>query len=71
DTVTITNQSVAENAIEKVSLSDGNYLTSNDINTIIQSMNSYASSHDIAITSIDSVKANQDLMNIVAAGWHK
>ncbi|MDD5084397.1 MAG: calcium-binding protein, partial [Candidatus Moranbacteria bacterium] len=42
DTVTITNQSVAENAIEKVSLSDGNYLTSNDINTIIQSMNSYA-----------------------------
>ncbi|MDD2949515.1 MAG: tandem-95 repeat protein, partial [Sulfuricurvum sp.] len=71
DTVTITNQSVANNAIEKVSLSDGNYLTSNDINTIIQSMNSYASSHDIAITSIDSVKANQDLMNIVAAGWHK
>jgi hypothetical protein len=59
-----TNQSVANNTVEKVSLSDGNYLTSNDINTIIQSMNSYASSHDIAITSIDSVKANQDLMNI-------
>jgi Ca2+-binding RTX toxin-like protein len=71
DTVTITNQSVANNTVEKVSLSDGNYLTSNDINTIIQSMNSYASSHDIAITSIDSVKANQDLMNIVAAGWHQ
>jgi Ca2+-binding RTX toxin-like protein len=71
DTVTITNQSVANNTVEKVSLSDGYYLTSNDINTIIQSMNSYASSHDIAITSIDSVKANQDLMNIVAAGWHK
>ena len=71
DTVTVKNQSIAENTIEKVSLSDGNYLTSNDINTIIQSMNSYASSHDIAITSIDSVKANQDLMNIVAAGWHK
>ncbi|MDD3598498.1 calcium-binding protein, partial [Sulfuricurvum sp.] len=71
DIITVTNQSIAENAIEKFALSDGNYLTSNDINTIIQSMNSYASSHDIAITSIDSVKANQDLMNIVAAGWHK
>lgn len=71
DIVTIANQSNINNAIEKFTLADGNYLTSNDMNLIIQSMNSYASSHDIAITSIDSVKANQDLMNIVAGAWHK
>ncbi|MDD2780867.1 calcium-binding protein [Sulfuricurvum sp.] len=71
DVVTIANQSTTNNAIEKFALSDGNYLTSNDINVIIQSMNAYASSHDIAIDSIDTVKANQDLMNIVAGAWHK
>ncbi|MDD3597297.1 calcium-binding protein [Sulfuricurvum sp.] len=71
DLITVTNQSVTNNAIEKFTLSDGNYLTSNDLNTIIQSMNAYATANDIAIESIESVKANQDLMNIVAAGWHQ
>ncbi len=71
DLITITNQSVVNNAIEKFTLTDGNYLTSNDMNFIIQSMNAYASSHDIAIDSIDTVNANQDLMNIVAGAWHQ
>ncbi|MCK9372548.1 MAG: hypothetical protein M0P91_05075 [Sulfuricurvum sp.] len=71
DRISIVNQASPYDAIEKFSLSDGNYLTSNDINFILQSMNGYAASHDIAITSIESVKANQDLMNIVAGGWHK
>ncbi|MDD3597206.1 calcium-binding protein, partial [Sulfuricurvum sp.] len=71
DLITITNQSVTNNAIEKFTLSDGNYLTSNDINVIIQSMNAYATDHGITIDSMDTVKNNQDLMNIVAAGWHQ
>lgn len=71
DLITIANQSNVNNAIEKFALSDGNYLTSNDMNLIIQSMNAYATDHGMSITSIDSVKANQDLMNIVAGAWHK
>ncbi|MFZ2967564.1 MAG: DUF2235 domain-containing protein [Sulfuricurvum sp.] len=71
DRITLTNQSLATNAIEKVTLSDGNFLTSNDFNVIIQSMNGYAKDHGMSITSLDNVKANQDLMNIVAGMWHK
>jgi hypothetical protein len=59
------------NAIEKFTLSDGNYLTSANIDVIIQSMNAYAVDHGISISSIDSVRNDQNLMNIVAAGWHK
>jgi Ca2+-binding RTX toxin-like protein len=70
DQITLANQSISNNVIEKVTLSDGNYLTSFDMDRIIQSMNAYAISHEIAISSIDTVKANQDLMNIVAGGWH-
>lgn len=57
--------------IEKFTLADGNYLTSNDLNVIIQSMNAYATDHGMSITSLDLVKANQDLMNIVAGAWHQ
>lgn len=71
DLITITNQSNTNNAIEKFTLSDGYFLTSNDLNVIIQSMNAYATDHGISIISLDTVKNNQDLMNIVAAGWHK
>jgi Ca2+-binding RTX toxin-like protein len=71
DKITISNQSNVNNAIEKFTLSDGNYLTSANIDVIIQSMNAYAVDHGISISSIDSVRNDQNLMNIVAAGWHK
>lgn len=71
DLITVTNQSNVNNAIEKFTLSDGNYLTSNDMNLIIQSMNAYATDHGLSIDSIDTVKANQELMNIVAGAWHQ
>lgn len=71
DVINIANQFVTNNAIEKFTLNDGNYLTSNDLNVIIQSMNAYAAEHEIAIDSIDSVKSNQDLMNIISGAWHQ
>ncbi|MCK9372553.1 MAG: hypothetical protein M0P91_05100 [Sulfuricurvum sp.] len=67
----VVHQVSPENTIDTTALSDGNYLTSNDINLILQSMNGYAVSHDISITSMESVKANQDLMTIVTGGWHQ
>jgi hypothetical protein len=40
------------------------------VNLIIQNMSNYASSNGIALTSLNDVKNNADLMNIVATAWH-
>jgi VCBS repeat-containing protein len=71
DTINVQHAQNTQAKIERFTLSDGNYLTSNDLNVIIQSMNAYATDHGMSITSLDSVKANQDLMNIVAGAWHQ
>lgn len=71
DTINVQYAQNTQAKIERFTLSDGNYLTSNDLNVIIQSMNAYATDHGMSITSLDSVKANQDLMNIVAGAWHQ
>lgn len=70
DTINVQYAQNTQAQIEQFTLSDGNYLTSNDINVIIQSMNAYATDYGMSITSLDAVKSNQDLMNIVASGWH-
>lgn len=66
----ITVQDQANNTIEKLELSNGEYLTDADINQIIQDMTTYATDNGISMTSVQDVKNNADLMNIVAAGWH-
>lgn len=71
DTINVQYAQNTQAQIEKFTLSDGNYLTSNDINVIIQSMNAYATDHGMSITSLDTVKNNQALMNIVAGAWHQ
>ena len=70
DRITIKNQSNADNAIEKIELSDGSYISNSDINQIIQNMTAYAQNNAIEFTGIDSVKNNADLMNLVASAWH-
>ncbi|OPY76707.1 MAG: Bifunctional hemolysin/adenylate cyclase precursor [Syntrophorhabdus sp. PtaU1.Bin058] len=57
--------------IEKVQLSDGFYLTDSDINKVIQDLTSYANDHGINLTSVDDVKGNQELMNIIVSAWHQ
>ena len=66
DTITIQNSS----SIEKIELADGSYISNDDVNQIIQNMTSYAQNNAIEFTGIDSVKNNEYLMNLVAAGWH-
>lgn len=56
--------------IERVQLSDGEYISNNDINQLIQNMTAYATANSIEFTNISSVKSNQDLMNLVASSWH-
>jgi len=72
DRITIDQQinSYNVNSIDDFILSDGNHLTYNDINVVIQQMSSFASSHGIQMSSIDNVLANQSLMNIVSNAWH-
>ncbi|MCK9374310.1 MAG: putative Ig domain-containing protein, partial [Sulfuricurvum sp.] len=67
---TVTNQSYANNAIERFELYDGSYLSNIDVNLIVQNITAFAADNGISISNVDSVRANQDLMNIVAAGWH-
>jgi len=69
DYITVKDQS-GWGTMEKVSQSNNTYLTSSEINSIIQQINAYATSHGIEVTSVNDVKNNQDLMNIIAAGWH-
>ena len=65
--ITIQNQS---SGIEKIQLSDGAFLTNTDINSLIQQMASFVSSHGLQLSSIQDVRANQDLMTMVANSWH-
>lgn len=70
DVITINNQSLENNAIERIQLSDGKYLSDTDINKIIQNMMSYATNNEIEFTNIESVKNNENLMNLVSSSWH-
>ncbi len=56
-------------SVDKIELSDGSYISDEDVNLIIQNMTAYAQNNSIEFTSIDSVKNNDDLMNIVASSW--
>ena len=71
DRVTIGRQNVSFPEIERFELNDGKYLTSAEVNMIIQEMSTYASSKSISFGSISDVRSNQDLMNIIAKAWHK
>ena len=55
--------------MDKITLSDGNYLDNNQINQIIQNISAYASDNGIDISSIEDVKNNPDLMNMISSSW--
>lgn len=54
----------------KIQLANGMYLDENDVSQIIQDMTNYAAQNDFELSSIEHVKENQDLMNIVVSAWH-
>lgn len=68
DVISIQNQ--ATNTIENLQLNSGEYMTSPDINALIQNMTAYANNNHIEFTGISSVKNNHDLMVMVANSWH-
>lgn len=70
DSITIQNQSTSSNTVERLELGTGYYLTTANINQIIQDMNAYATNNSITITSLNDVKNDAGLMAIVNSGWH-
>ena len=69
DLITIQNQSEISSGIEKVTLSEGSYITSDDISLLIQNINSFASENDMQVDNISDIKQNDQLMSIIAGGW--
>ncbi len=59
-----------KDSIERVELSNGEYLTNNDINQIIQDVIAYASTNGIILDSYDDVRNNTDMMNIITTAWN-
>jgi Ca2+-binding RTX toxin-like protein len=70
DEILIINQKNSNYAIEKVELSNGNYLSNNDIANIIQQMNTYAQNNGIDMTNTQAVRNNENLMAIIHNSWN-
>jgi Ca2+-binding RTX toxin-like protein len=72
NTLTVENWFQSENyQVENVELADGNHLTDADINQLIQQMSAYAVDQGIALTNINDVYNQQDLMTMVANSWNQ
>lgn len=69
DYITVLDQDAA--GIGKVQISGGFCLTDADINAIIQQITTYGDSNGISLTSVDDVKGNREVMNIIANAWHQ
>lgn len=61
---------VTGSGIDRIQLTDGEYMSATDINALIQNMAAYANNNSIEFTGINDVKNNQDLMTMVANSWH-
>ena len=70
DRIVVLGQANSANSVEKVQLSDGTYLSNTDINQLIQTMTAYAQANSIELSSVNDVKNNQELMNLVTTAWH-
>jgi len=70
DTIKVKNQDSTRTQIELIELSDGNYLTNDDIDLVIQQINSYGTDNGMHHINNNDIQNNQDLMNIVSGSWH-
>jgi len=70
DRLVASSQFSSSYGIEKMQSADGLFLTNGDINGIIQDMAAFAQTNGIPMTSVEDVRRNQDLMNIIVNSWH-
>ena len=71
----IRNQDNQANKIETIKLVDNNnneagYITSYQIDKIIEQLNTYASDNGLTTITHDDIASNQNLMQIVMSGWN-
>ena len=69
DTIRVRDQSDTKNQIERIELSDGNYLTNDDIDLVIQQINAYGNDKGMWRIDNNDIQNNNDLMNIVSSAW--
>ncbi len=55
--------------VETLKFSDGTTISNSQINQIIQDMSSYATEQGIALSTVEDVNNNADLMNMVNSAW--
>ncbi|WP_216656289.1 Ig-like domain-containing protein [Campylobacter sp. RM16188] len=65
----VKNQSNKYSAVEKLELDNGNYITRDQIDKIIQDINAFAKDNGISSINHDTIRNNNDMMNIVMNGW--
>jgi len=69
DTLKIYNQSSDKHKIEKFELSDGSFLTHEDVESVIQQLNAYASDNGMHRINNDTIRNNEQMMQIVSSAW--
>jgi Ca2+-binding RTX toxin-like protein len=69
DSIAIKNQNNKNAQIEKLELSDGSYLTNEDIERITQQISAYGKDKGMWHIDNKTIQANNDLMNIVSSAW--
>lgn len=70
-TILLQNQSNKNSSIETISLDDGSFITNNQINKVIQDLNSYANDNGINLNNQDDFTTNPDIMQIYINAWQK
>lgn len=71
DEIEVKYQTNDKYAIERVELADGNYLSSGDIDNIVQQIHAYADDNGLDIDSNQDIKSNEQLMQIIQGAWHQ
>lgn len=70
DKITVEDNFVVYKNMEYLQLNNGEYLSHADLVQVLQDITAYATANSITLTSVEDVKNNTELMNIIAAAWH-
>ncbi|QCD51747.1 calcium-binding protein [Campylobacter sp. RM16192] len=71
DTITLSSYNSSPSyQIDKIELNNGNFITNTQINKIIQDINAFAKDNGISSINHDTIRNNNDMMNIVMNGWN-
>jgi Ca2+-binding RTX toxin-like protein len=70
DWVTIQNQGNAANAIEQFTLSNGEFMTAAEVDTLLNEMDAYAAAHNINLANLNDVRNDANLVAMIQDGWH-